>query len=209
MATGDTAVSICNKALLYLGAEAITSFTDGTLSGNACSILYNDVKRATMSMYSWSFTIKKIELVKEAATPVSEWTNQFAFPSDMLTNVPRAVRNSASPGAPTTTDWEVQQAANGSTVLMTNATQVYIDYQKEVSETLMPHHFVQLLAYQLAWHLAETLTDQTAKADFWRNIALGTPSEGFRGGYFRQAVFVDSAGQTPSSIQDYLLTDVR
>lgn len=209
MATGDTAVSICNKSLLYLGSEAITSFTDGTLSGNACSVIYDDVKRATMSMYAWSFTIKKAQLNKEVATPVSEWSNQFAFPSDMLSNVPRAVRTSSSPGAPTTTDWEVGQSTSGTAVLMSNYDTIFIDYQKEVSEALMPHHFVQLLAYQLAWHLAEVLTDQTAKAEFWRNIALGSPAEGFRGGYFRQAVFIDSAGQTPSSIQDYLLTDVR
>ena len=73
----------------------------------------------------------------------------------------------------------------------------------------MPSYFVTLLAYQLAWHLAETITDQTGKVELWRGIALGTPGEGMRGGYFRQAVSIDSAGQTPGVISDYMLTELR
>ena len=61
----------------------------------------------------------------------------------------------------------------------------------------------------MAWHLAEVITDQITKADYWRNIALGTINEGFRGGYFRQAASIDSGGQTPSVVGDYLLTEIR
>lgn len=45
MAAGDTDVSICNKALLLLGAENINSFSDGTASAVACSTIYNEVKK--------------------------------------------------------------------------------------------------------------------------------------------------------------------
>ena len=92
---------------------------------------------------------------------------------------------------------------------MTNQTSIFIDYQRSVSEGNMPQYFTQLLSYQLAWHLAEVMTDQTAKSSYWRGVALGVAIEGYRGGFFRQAVNIDSAGQTPSGIQDYLLTDVR
>ena len=43
----------------------------------------------------------------------------------------------------------------------------------------------------------------------WKTEALGLPSEGGRGGYFRQAVNIDSAGQTPQVISDYMLTELR
>ena len=59
MASGDTEVRICNKALLLLGAESISSFTDGSTAGNACSLIYPDVKATTLGMYAWSFTIGK------------------------------------------------------------------------------------------------------------------------------------------------------
>ena len=177
MAAGDSDVSICNKALLLLGAEAISSFSDGTPGAQACNTIYAEVKFSTMGMYPWSFTIAKTQLARDTVTPQNEWTYQYLLPNDMLLGVPRAVRN--------------------------------IDYQKAVSEGGMPTYFVQLLAYQMAWHLAEVITDQTQKSEYWRSVALGTPGEGLRGGYFRQAANIDAGGQTPSVVGDYLLTDVR
>ncbi len=61
----------------------------------------------------------------------------------------------------------------------------------------------------MAWHLAEVITDQTTKSDYWKQIALGTVAENMRGGFFRQAASIDSGGQTPSVVGDYLLTDIR
>tara|TARA_S200000501_G_C20621674_1_gene654898 strand:+ start:35 stop:664 length:630 start_codon:yes stop_codon:yes gene_type:complete len=209
MASGDTEVKICNKALLLLGAESITSFTDGSTAGNACGLIYPDVKATTLGMYSWSFTIAKKELNRDVETPNSEWQYQYTMPNDMLTGVPRAVRASSTAGSPLITTWEMGTTLGGYSALFTNQLSIFIDYQRSVEEGNMPSYFTQLLTYQLAWHLAEVMTDQTAKSEYWRGVALGVAVEGYRGGFFRQAVNIDSAGQTPSVIQDYLLTDVR
>lgn len=209
MASGDTEVKICNKALLLLGAESITSFTDGSTAGNACGLIYPDVKATTLGMYSWSFTIAKKELNRDVETPNSEWQYQYTMPNDMLTGVPRAVRASSTAGSPLITSWEMGTTLGGYSALFTNQLSIFIDYQRSVEEGNMPSYFTQLLTYQLAWHLAEVMTDQTAKSEYWRGVALGIQIEGYRGGFFRQAVNIDSAGQTPSVIQDYLLTDVR
>lgn len=209
MASGDTDVKVCNKALLLLGAEAITSFSDGSPAAQACDTIYKEVKFSTLGMYKWSFTIAKTQLTRDTNTPQNEWTYQYLFPSDMLIGVPEAVRVSSTPGGLLYKDWEIGQAAGGYAVLMTNATEIHIDYQKAIGEGAMPTYFITLLAYQMAWHLAEVITDQTTKADYWKTIALGTPTEGLRGGYFRQAAAIDSGGQTPSVVGDYLLTDIR
>ena len=209
MAVGDTDVSICNKALLLLGAEAITSFADGTPAATAATTIYKEVKFQTFGMYPWSFTIAKQQLTKDTVSPNNEYDNQFLLPNDMVTGVPRAVRTSSLAGAAIFKVWEIAQSPTGGAVLITDATEIHIDYQKAVSEGLMPTYFVQLLAYQMAWHLAEVITDQTTKSEYWRSVALGTAAEGFRGGYFRQAASIDAGGQTPSVVGDYLLTDVR
>tara|TARA_R100000900_G_scaffold6200_1_gene6550 strand:+ start:5466 stop:6095 length:630 start_codon:yes stop_codon:yes gene_type:complete len=209
MASGDTNVGICNKALILLGSDTITSFSDGSAAGTACNTIYDEVKLSTMGMYPWSFTVKKAELSKESATPASEWSYQFTLPSDMLNGVPRAVRTSGSAGAGLYKNWEIGQSAAGTTVLFAESTTIHIDYQKAVAEGTMPTYFVTLLTYQMAWHLAQIITEQMNKAEFWRTTSLGTPAEGLRGGYFRQAVSMDAAGQTPSVISDYLLTDIR
>lgn len=209
MAAGDTDVSICNKALVFLGASKITSFSDASAAADACNILYKEVKASTLAMYSWTFTLGKATLAQETTVPTSEWSYQYALPNDMLSGVPRAVRASTTAGSPLIKNWEIGQSSNGGTVLFSNETTITIDYQKDVNEGALPTYFITLLAYQLAWHLAETMTDQTTKVEIWRSIALGTPGEGMRGGYFRQAVSTDSAGQTPGVISDYMLTELR
>ena len=73
----------------------------------------------------------------------------------------------------------------------------------------MPAYFVQLLIYQMAWHLAEPVTDQTTKSEYWKTVALGTPLESLRGGYFRQATVIDGSGQSSQVLADYVLVDVR
>jgi len=209
MAAGDTDVSICNKALVFLGASKITSFSDASAAADACNSLYKEVKASTLAMYSWTFSLGKATLAQETTSPVSEWTYQFALPNDMLSGVPRAVRASTTAGSPIIKNWEIGQSSVGGTVLFSDEETITIDYQKDVNEGALPTYFVTLLAYQLAWHLAETMTDQTTKLELWRSIALGTPGEGMRGGYFRQAVSIDSAGQTPGVISDYMLTEIR
>ena len=73
----------------------------------------------------------------------------------------------------------------------------------------MPVYFVQLLKYMMAWHLAEPLTDQVSKAQYWQVVAVGTPGDNGRGGYFRTAANIDGQGTPPQSIEDYSLIAVR
>ena len=205
MAEGDTDVSICSQALLLLGANQITSFADGTAPSSICSVLYPRVKAQTLSMYPWSFTLTKQQLGRLTTTPTNVYLYAYQLPSDMFVGVPRAVYASLSTGSlPKITEYEIQGDQ-----LFTNQTTIVLDYQKLVSEQNMPTYFVQMLIYQMAWHLAEPITDQTTKSDYWRTIALGTPSESMRGGYFRIAMQADGSGQSKPVIADYLLTEVR
>ena len=54
MAIGDTDVSICNKALVFLGANKITSFAEGSAAADACNVLYNEVKASTLATVSYT-----------------------------------------------------------------------------------------------------------------------------------------------------------
>ena len=73
----------------------------------------------------------------------------------------------------------------------------------------MPTYFVQLLKYQVAWNIAETVTDQITKAEYFKNIAVGSPSENMRGGFFRVAATTDSQNRQIEAIEDYSLISVR
>ena len=204
MASGDTDVIICAEALQLLGANRITSFSDGSTAGSLCSTLYPRVKALTLGMYPWSFTLKKAQLSESAGTPTTYWSKSFTLPNDMVNGVPRKVFTSNNTNAPNLTDYEIQ-----GTELLTQESTIYVDYQATVAEGAMPSYFVTLLVYMMDWHLAEPVTDQTTKSEYWKNVATGTALENNRGGYFRQATAIDGAGQSSQVLADYVLVDVR
>lgn len=205
MATNDTDVTICSSALNYLGENTISSFGDGTTQAGLCEQLYPDVRDMVLSMYPWSFSIKKSDLQASATAPVNEWTRSFPMPSDSISLVPRAVFNSSGIGVvPIVEGWEVYQGE-----VFTDQAAITVDYQFRPVEALMPSYFIQLLKYATAMHLAEPVTDQISKAQHWERITFGNPSEGGRGGYFRQAAATDGLGTGTSFIADFPLIDTR
>lgn len=203
MAAGDTALTVCSDSLLLLGARPISSFNEGTDAANLCDRLYPGIKRSTLQGYHWGFSFKKIQLARTINTPVNEYQYEYVLPSDRLGSITR-VYNSTSVGAGTVTDWEIQGDK-----LIANYEQVVVNYQFLVDESAMPAYFIQLLKYMMAWHLAEPITDQVAKTQYWQSVAVGSPSENNRGGYFRTAAGIDGQGNPTQAFEDFSLIDVR
>lgn len=203
MASGDTGVSICSDALIMLGAKPITAFNDGTDRASVCDRLYPDIRDSTLAMYRWSFSMKKIGLAQLVTAPTSFWRYAYQLPGDRL-STPIKVFASANVASPVQKEWEIQGDQ-----LLTDLPAVFIDYQYQTPEYAMPQFFVQLLKYQLAWHLAEPITEQADKGASWRRVALGDPAENGRGGYFRQACQMDSQGNPNQVIDDFSLIAVR
>jgi hypothetical protein len=204
MAAGDTSLSICSDALIMLGAQPISSFTEGSDAAQACDRLYPDLRDSLLSRYPWSWSYQKTQLARLATAPISEWDYAYQLPGDMLSGV-RALFNTADTfGRPLRYGWEIY----GDQVY-TNEETVYIDYQSSVNESKMPYYFVHLLRHAMAGELGMVITDQISKADYFRSLAFGTPGENGRGGLFREAMNIDSRGQLPQVIEDYSLIDVR
>lgn len=204
MAAGDTDVSICSDALVMLGAGVISSFAEGTPSATACSRLYPDLRDTLLSRYPWSWSTKKVQVLRLSAPPINEWKYAYQLPGNMLSGS-LAVFDSASDSAHSLNyGWEIYGSR-----LLTNLETVYIDYQESVSESLMPPYFVRLLRTAMASELALIITDQAQKADYFRQLAFGSPGENGRGGLFRESVNIDSRGQLTKTIDDHSLVQVR
>ena len=177
-----------------LGASPLSSFSEGSTAATVADRLYDDIRSSLLTAYPWSFSLKKVQLAQSTSTPVNEWSYAYALPSDRVA-APRAVFYSGGISVPTTTDFEIFGDK-----LYTDFPAVYIDYQHDPGEAQYPKHFVQLLKYWLAWHFAEPVTDVTSKAQYWQSVAVGSPAENGRGGFFRQAANMDAASTSSPSI---------
>lgn len=92
-----TALSICNRALLEIGAQAqISSFNEASNEANAASTLYAPTRDMLLRAAHWNFTRKQASLSQlkayqvngtiqtgDAAPPVP-WQYEYAYPSDCL-----------------------------------------------------------------------------------------------------------------------------
>ena len=203
MASGDTKVSICSDALIMLGAAEISSLNEGTDEAKVADRLYDDIKIMALSMYPWSWSFKKTALARSVDAPTNEWAYQYPLPGDIIAG-PRALFDSTGTGIIPVTEWEKFGA-----YIYTDYDTVVIDYQWDVSESLMPSYFVKLLKYMLAWHFAEPVTDQITKAQYWQGVAIGGTVDNGRGGYFRQACMIDGQNQPSVSVPSFSLIEVR
>lgn len=204
MATGDTDISICSDALILLGAEPITSFTDGSDAAQACSRLYPDLRDSIISSYVWSWSLKKTQIARLSTPPINEWQYAYQLPGDMLSGVLAVFETAGTAERSRRYGWEIYGDR-----LLTGMQTVYIDYQQSVSETKMPVYFIRLLRTAMAAELAIVITDQAAKSDYFRGQAFGNPGENGRGGLMREAMNIDARGQSTQIVEDYSLIEVR
>jgi hypothetical protein len=204
MASNDTDITICSDALVLLGAQPITSLTDGSDPADVCNRLYPDLKNHLLTVYPWSWSLKKVQLSKNATDPVNEWDNAFDLPNDIIGSVIAVFDSSSSGIRPRRYGWEIY-----GTQLFTNLDTIYIDYQATVVEASMPEYFIRFLRVALAAEIAIPITDQATKSDYFRAQAYGSPGESGRGGLLREAMNIDGRGQGTQIVEDYSLIQAR
>ncbi len=78
-------VSICNSALVKLGADLISSLSDDTKNARLCNARFPHLRNMVLEVHPWAFATKTVELAS-LASPVTESEYGYAFqkPADCL-----------------------------------------------------------------------------------------------------------------------------
>jgi len=75
---------ICNQALVLVGANTITSFSQNTTESIVANQLYETTVEDLLTKCRWRFASKQVQLSKNTTNPDARYESSYALPSDAL-----------------------------------------------------------------------------------------------------------------------------
>jgi len=185
-----TALALCARALLALGAQPISSLDDGSAEAEIAANLYPGTRDALLARHPWSFATGQCSLARLAAQPVADFLYAYALPADFL-----RVLSAGPPRRGRGLDYRLLEHR-----LHSNAAEVTLTYLFRPDESTFPPHFAAALAARLAADFCTPLTENTARTQ--QLMALAETE-------LRIAKSIDSQQAPPRAIESFPLIAVR
>lgn len=149
-------ISICQQALVMIGAAPISSFSDGTTESIACNTLYEDTVRDELGQYRWRFASGIEQISRLSDTPGTKWDAAYQLPPECL--VPSTVYVN---GKPIDFDRYEDMIFCDAAV----ADEVFLEGTYRVNEQHWPPYFVRLVTLRMASLLAHSVAAQVDTAE--------------------------------------------
>ncbi|MCW2237898.1 hypothetical protein [Azospirillum canadense] len=185
-----TAVGLCSRALIKIGATAITAFDEGTAEAEVADALYEPARDALLSANPWSFATRQATLPRLADGPVADFSAAFQLPADFL----RALGAGAG-GRGRGLDCRI-----AGRTLQADSDTVTLTYIGRPAEEDFPPFFDQALIARLAAEFCIPLTENSSRADLLQRLAEAE---------FRRARQIDRQQDSQPGFEDFTLIDAR
>lgn len=156
-----TALELCTRALLRIGAQAIASLDEGTAEAEIASGLYAGTRDALLSSHPWSFATGQAKLPRLAAVPAADFQYAFQLPPDFL----RAL-SAGGGGSGRGMSYRLLEDR-----LHCDAGQVTLTYIFRPDESSFPAFFAAALVARLSAEFCIPLTESSARAQLLFNQA--------------------------------------
>jgi len=186
-----SALALCSRALIKIGAAPITSFDEGTVEAEVAANLYPSTRDALLSAYPWSFATAQAALPRLATDPVADFAYAFQLPADFL----RALSAGLGPSRGRGLAYRIHEMR-----LHTDADAVTLTYVFRPAESEFPPFFDAALISRLAAEFCVPLTESTARAEMLYRQAEQE---------LRSARLIDSQQDTPPAVGDFSLIEAR
>jgi|TARA_R110000744_G_scaffold358343_1_gene465428 hypothetical protein len=139
-----TKVDICSTALILIGANTITSFSDDSTEANVCNVVYEDILKSSLTRHRWRFATEQSQLSLLTATPTGRYAYAYQLPTspELLQLITLTVN-----------DHVIPYERYGDKVYLDNygsSSSVICDYTFRQDEAEFPPHFILALEYSLA-----------------------------------------------------------
>lgn len=181
---------ICSRSLVELGEDVISSFDANTAPSKICGLIYPQYIKYLLSIHPWKFTTTKVQLARLVTAPLNKWKYAYQLPSDII--ILRAFYSSSDTSVIAEQNYEIFENK-----VYTNEITVYIDYQRQVDESIFPPYFIEFVVKALASKICLAITDDKTMLEMKKVEAFGNPSDNLNGGEFGVAKKLDGL-QNPS-----------
>ena len=159
----DTKFDICNKALVLVGANTITSFTQNTTESKVSNQLYESTLENLLTRCRWRFASKQAQLSKNTTNPDARYESSYALPSDAQ------IIHTVTVG-----DSVIKFDRYGQNLLTdtTSSDIVIADYTFQPNEDIFPPYFKQTLVFELASLFAGAIARNDQLSDLYYKRAI-------------------------------------
>ena len=80
--TPSTDIEVAQKAMVLVGLEPLTAFTDQTDEALVMNTIYEDIVQDCLGQNNWNFALGQKTLSRLADTPVDRWDAAYALPTN-------------------------------------------------------------------------------------------------------------------------------
>lgn len=146
--SANSAIDICSRALILIGAEPITSFDDGNNEALIASNMYEDIARSALVNARWRFATNQVILNRLSETPTGRYDAAYQLPSGWLMT-----------HAVTVNDTPIMYQTYGNKLYCDepSTAQLVLDYTYRAEEIDWPSYFTIAVQYEMAAVFASSL----------------------------------------------------
>ena len=186
-------VDLANEALLLLGSNTITSFTDNDSNAVLVNRFYPSERDAVLRSNRWNCAITTANIASLATAPIIDWEYKFTLPTDPYCLRVLDVRT-------VTGDIRLDHEIHGRELLTEEST-VDITYIQRLEDTTQFDSLLyQALVFRMAWKLAFPIMRS--------HTVMGQMGQMYEA-VVREARTIDSQEGTPETIETDTLLDLR
>lgn len=157
-----TDIDVCSRALILIGADPITSFTDNNNESLVASNMYEDIARSALVNTRWRFATNQFVLNRLSDAPTGRYDAAYQLPSDWLMTHVVTVNDSPI---------DYQTYGNKLYCDATSNQELVLDYTYRASEIDWPSYFTVAVEYELASMFAASLARDSQLAQLMQQQA--------------------------------------
>ena len=160
-----TKIDICARALIMIGAQPISSFSDGSTEALVASNIYDDVVEASLTRCRWRFATTQAELSLLGNAPTGRFDYAYQVPTSpaVLQIITITVNDIVIPYSRYQNYIYVNGYGSNNKLIM--------DYIYKVGEEYFPPHFRLALEYELAALFAGSVARDNGLIEQFKTLA--------------------------------------